>query len=215
MSNDEKLKSTNYFVEADEFAYDELWRKHYHNNNRADKLEWVQDRAGFSRTIGSLDLLNQKPVVVKFSFFIINNKYVCFYYPSSRFVDWDMVDKFIAEFGKNKCNAENFRNCMSFCEVVEFENNIDVTKEWFVKTFEQITEDVSNSEKLEDVSITHTDNNTVIQFLVNCGRYGQYDGTIVIDRKRNAIIMNMPEIMEGGDVDSRVKKAIQKLITKD
>lgn len=123
MSLDEKLKRSSFFVEANKFEQFILWKDNYHNNKDVDKLEWVQDTSGFFREIGSIG--HNKPVTVNFTFCIIGETYICFYYPSSRYVDYKMVEdwieknypvKYDGDSRRAMVDAANFSTCKNFCK---------------------------------------------------------------------------------------------------
>lgn len=126
MSNDEKLKRTSFFVEATSFERHMLWKKNFNDNKSEDKLHWIQDKSGFMRQVGDMGgILKNKPVMVNFSFYIIGNTYVCFYYACSNFVDHSMVEDYIktnfpvmydSDTRSAMTDASNFHNCMGFCK---------------------------------------------------------------------------------------------------
>jgi len=119
MDAEEKLKRTQFFVEASDYERYSLWKENH------DKIEWVEDNMGCYRTIGQIESNEEiLPVTVCFSFCQINGKYVCFYYATSRGVDWDMVDKYIEKWYPVKydketrramTDAQNFHHCLGFC----------------------------------------------------------------------------------------------------
>lgn len=125
MTGEEKLQRTNFFVEADSYSLHSLWKANFYSNEKPDKLVWIQDHSGFSRVIGHINKNKNMPVCVNFSFYIIGDKYICFYWPTSRYVDWDMVNDWI---DKNyhrtydggtriaRDDANNFHNCLHFCQ---------------------------------------------------------------------------------------------------
>ena len=132
MSNDEKLKAVDFFVEATSHEAHELWAKWFHYPLRNDTndpsgekpLDWIQDMSGFSRVVGHIKDDLDMPVCISFSFYIINGKYVCFYEAVSRYVDYTMVEEYISKnfplkydnsTRRRMTNASNFSNCIWWC----------------------------------------------------------------------------------------------------
>jgi len=100
MTNEEKLKSVNLFVEAKDYERHSLW-KEFH-----DKYKWIQDNSGFGIQVG--EILGNS-VMVTFFFATINDALVCFYEPTSRYVDFVMVEDYIKNNFKAKVtDAMNF-----------------------------------------------------------------------------------------------------------
>ena len=125
MTNDEKLKRVDFFVEADGFATHKLWAEYFYNNKQSDRLEWVQDSSGFSRVIGNIGKGANRPVNIDCHFYAIGDKYVCFYSSTLRFVDWTMVEEYIdknfpvkydSNLRRARVDANNFHNCYHFCQ---------------------------------------------------------------------------------------------------
>ena len=56
------------------------------------RVDWKQISMGFGITIGQIQ---KKPVTLSFSFAIINDKKVCFYYCTSRMVDHTMINDWL------------------------------------------------------------------------------------------------------------------------
>lgn len=132
MSFEDKLRATTFFVEASSHEQHELWMEWYsrptenkQNDPSNEKpLSWVQDYQGFSKVVGHIKGDEELSVNVSFSFALINDKYVCFYEPISRYVDWIMVEDWIfgnfpVKYDKGsrtaKTDAANFSNCIWFC----------------------------------------------------------------------------------------------------
>jgi hypothetical protein len=122
LSHDEKLKRVSFFVEANSYEQLSLWREFYKNVKPEERLEWIQDSLGFMRQVGEL---KNKPVMVSFSFYVIGNTYICFYYACSNFVDYKMVEDYIKtnfpvmydnDTRAAMTDASNFMHCLSFCE---------------------------------------------------------------------------------------------------
>lgn len=219
MSADEKMKRVDFFVEADTFSREQL-RIKYGCSNRADDPAWLDDGEGFGKTIGNIGLLPDKPVTIHFNFAAIGDKWVCFYRAISRYVDWDMIESYI---DKNwpvkydngtrvaRCDASNFHSCWNFCKEKSFENIGAINKGWFKQMFKEVAEDVSNSEDVEDIEITSTDKEVKITFSIDCGRYGLHRQNEIKIRK-DRVIMDLAEIVEGGDLEYGLKRKIEEQI---
>jgi hypothetical protein len=134
MNFEDKLRRTDFFVEANSFEESALWSKYVFDNPKRqgpfdnkdiNGMEWLQDTGGFGKTIGYIGVGKKRPVTVHFSWYAIGDKYVCFYNPTSRFVDWTMVEKWITKHFPVKydkgtrsamTDANNFHNCYHFCQ---------------------------------------------------------------------------------------------------
>lgn len=133
MNFEDRLKRTDFFVEANSFETSALWRKYVydkpnrkmHDNVDINGIEWIQDTAGFGKIVGYIGAGKNRPVTINFNWYAIGDKYVCFYNPTSRFVDWDMVEKWIEKHFPVKydngtmsamVDANNFHNCYFFCQ---------------------------------------------------------------------------------------------------
>ncbi len=118
-----KLKKTVFFVEANSFERLKLWQD---NKNSDEPLSWVEELQGFVINVGEIiSNGNILPVNVEFFFATINGKFIAFYSPISRGVDYDMVEQFIIKNYPVKydnlsrqamCDAMNFHTCMHFCK---------------------------------------------------------------------------------------------------
>lgn len=123
-TNDEKLENTEFFVECDSSTFSLLWDKHYYSNSESDRMKWIQDGSGFARHIGNIgNKLRKRTVYITFSFYIINGKYICFYYSDGRYQDWNKIDAYIVKINKKYnrggsivCGAGSFHNCLHFCQ---------------------------------------------------------------------------------------------------
>jgi len=133
MNFEDRLRRTDFFVEANSFEESALWRKYVyekpnrkmHDNVDINGMEWLQDTAGFGKIVGHIGVGKKRPVGVHFSWYAIGDKYVCFYNPNTRYVDWDMVEKWIEKHFPVKydngtrramTDANNFHNCYHFCQ---------------------------------------------------------------------------------------------------
>lgn len=85
-----RIKESVYFIEANSFEQMTLWRENH------EKLNWEEDGRGFSFCVGFIDPKKKtKAVYVTFSFAKILGHQICFYEATSRFVDHDMIEKYI------------------------------------------------------------------------------------------------------------------------
>lgn len=113
------LPDVDYFVEADSFSQLALWKDYHHRpDEKVKPVPWQQIMSGYLRTLPG-------GTSVSFSFaYLFNDKLVCFYYPTSRKVDWDHVETFLEPFWKSKepngrrrrCDAMNFGHCLGYCK---------------------------------------------------------------------------------------------------
>lgn len=103
-------------------------------HNYSNRVTWEQVYAGFGITIGHVE---KHPVMISFSFAFINGKKVCFYYPTSRAVDHEMIEKWLIERFQlthdgytrwNHTNAGNFHNCVNSLDNLDKEPRDTVYK---------------------------------------------------------------------------------------
>lgn len=106
------LRASSFFVEADSFAQHALWYMHVGYPVQEElRIQYTQVSHGFLQTVGK--------TCCSFNFAYIYGKLVCFYYGTSTVVDWDDIETFLAPYTKgkhNKCNAQNFHQCISACK---------------------------------------------------------------------------------------------------
>ena len=206
MEKDE-LKDVAYFVEADEYASHSLWTEHKRRASAEDPV-WDSTGRGIMRQVSSKKYKDS--VTVHFSFFTLGGKKVAFFYPTSKFIDWDAVEQYVLGYvdSDRMTNAENFHNCKEFCSRKTLDP-FKITAKSFKASFEDRSSDCSNGETLEDIVIKKSKDSVKIEFTVNCNRYGRHDGNIVIHKDR--VIMNFPEVIEGGDLHYDVKRDIETL----
>jgi hypothetical protein len=87
-------------------------------------------------------------------------------------------------------------------ELLDFEK-------WFVKTFEDIAKNQSNSEIIDTIEVSKDKaKNIIVNFSVNCGRSGiePYNKITITPKKK--VTMQLSEFLEGGDIDGNLKIAI-------
>lgn len=134
MNFEDKLRRTDFFVEANSFEVSAIWGKYvFDNPNKKDSfdnkdingMEWIQDSGSFGKTVGYISTGKKRPVTVHFCWYAIGDKYVCFYNPTSRYVDWDMAENWITKHFPVKydngtrpamTDASNFHDCYWFCK---------------------------------------------------------------------------------------------------
>lgn len=123
-----KLQTTRFFVEATDEEKFYLWKENKYQTDPELKFDWEEDNAGFMQCVGKIND-DDMPVWVSFMFAKINNVRVCFYNATSRFVDHQMVEKFIEEnypvkYDKGSriamTNATNFHHAVNATEKNEF-----------------------------------------------------------------------------------------------
>ncbi len=111
---DKRFAETFFLVEATDFERATLW------DNAEGSVTWDQLAYGWIGTIGTLD---EYPVVVSFIWAKIDGRLVVFWQPTSRVVDYVMIEKWLNENCKTpkwdngqrpgKCDAANFHMCMA------------------------------------------------------------------------------------------------------
>lgn len=109
--NFDKLKETEYFVEANDFETLCLWKE----NEQIHKLCWEINSRGFFHQVGTLEGL---PVNLVIFWNTINDKLIGFYNCCSRVCDWEMIKNWLQEhnpkFKDNHCDSMNFSHCLHF-----------------------------------------------------------------------------------------------------
>lgn len=120
----ENLKKTSFFIEANSFEQHCLWREF----NK--KFKWVDISSGCSLHIGNINNDENMSVWVSFNFVTIFNKVICFWYPTSRFVDHNLITNFIQDNYPVKWNnntlyamtdANNFHLAINCCKSLNYE----------------------------------------------------------------------------------------------
>lgn len=76
---------------------------HYENNGIKDSRNWKSSNGGPFYTLGKV---NDIPVCIRVGWYIIGSTVCCFYEPTGRMVDWDMIEEFLK---KKAPNAETIR----------------------------------------------------------------------------------------------------------
>jgi hypothetical protein len=118
-----KLKSSVFFIEATHNEQFNIWKENKHI--------FKQDNCGFGQTIGFIKDNKNMPVVVSFTFAYILDQRVCFYEATSRFVDHNMVEKFLKtnypvkwDYGNRDAytNADNFDHVIHHCNHLKFKD---------------------------------------------------------------------------------------------
>ena len=89
------------------------------NQSRANRISWKEDSRGFLLNIGSK--YGRRPIYLHFTFAMIKNKKIAFYYPTSEFVDYKNIEEFLIENFQlthdnytrwNQTDATNFHICV-------------------------------------------------------------------------------------------------------
>lgn len=80
--------------------------------------------------------------------------------------------------------------------------------QWFKDEFCEIAEEYGNCEEIYSAVASKVDNGLTIDFTVDMGRQGAEKGEVII--KNNIIHVSMPEILEGGDIEHRLRQALKK-----
>jgi hypothetical protein len=89
-----------------------------------------------------------------------------------------------------------------------------ITETWLKETFYEISSDWGNSETIRKIKIKQKEQGLKISFTLECGRYGTYSDNTVTVSNRGYVNTSFAEIIEGGDIESRFRKAIANLIKK-
>lgn len=112
MDFEQRLKSSNYFVEATRYEQELL------KDKNPDKIFWWNDGCGYGKFVGYIGLGKTRPVGVQFNWSLIGTKLICFYEASHRFVDWDMIEKWITKSlpGAKMSEASKFRDWYNDCK---------------------------------------------------------------------------------------------------
>lgn len=117
---DKRLANTFHTIEADDYAFHMIWKEYFYDvHESARKYEFVQDHSGFARQIG---IINKKPVMLNFRWWIVNGHPVLFYGCNSQVVDWEMIEDWLKKYMphvKYTSDAANAHNVFSECKKIE------------------------------------------------------------------------------------------------
>jgi hypothetical protein len=94
--------------------------------------------------------------------------------------------------------------------------NIDfskLTNQIFKDIFLEATEEVLNSEKVDEMEIKIEDDTLKIEFRVDCGRRGIHKYNEVKINKRGRIRVNLCEMIEGGGIEELLEEKLLKLLS--
>lgn len=105
---DSRLEFVDCMVEASSYERHDLWDRYQRIPAELGVgLRWEQDMLGRGCQIGELGGL---PIWVSWSFDLIDGAVICFYAPTSRAVDHDVVQAWAKAICAKRTNAENFHN---------------------------------------------------------------------------------------------------------
>jgi|ERR1044072_4628499 hypothetical protein len=112
---EDKLKESIFFVEANSYEQLALWREVH------EKHSFEQDPCGGGIHVGNINDDASMSVHICLSFYYVYGYRVCFYYPTSRFVDYTMIEQFFeknypVKYGNNTKRA--MTDAMNFYSVV-------------------------------------------------------------------------------------------------
>lgn len=96
-----------------------------------------------------------------------------------------------------------------------FEPNMEeLTNDWLISTFYDISEDIMNGESMEDIVISETKDNFIIKFTLNCDRYGFYKNQeIKINKAKKKVSVNVDDTpIEGCGIEQELSERIIELI---
>lgn len=120
-----KIKHIKFAVEATDVERHYLWKEFKQNNPKSFREDWVQDNHGLYKTLGNIQDIQGLTVSVQINFAVIMGSLVCFYYGTSKIVDWTMIENYIDEIvtlkydnnsRKSRCDSNNFHQCLSRLE---------------------------------------------------------------------------------------------------
>lgn len=124
MDSDERFKYTMFVVEANSYEAQALWYV-WHDSPRFKQppVTWEQVNPGFLSTIGQI---GDKPVCIDMFWNLVNGVPVLFYHPTSKMVDWDMIEEWL----KNNCNPRYDNNHRrAHTDAQNFHHMVHATKE--------------------------------------------------------------------------------------
>lgn len=111
---DYSIRDAVFVVEATHCEKQCFWEQ----NSRSNRVKWEHVSMGYGHQVGTLKVGRKvHPVVVAVSFAILDGSLVAFYEPTSRVVDYDMVEAWVkaespAYASGKECNADNFHHCL-------------------------------------------------------------------------------------------------------
>lgn len=111
---DHSIRDAVFVVEATHAEKFCFWKL----NDMEPRVKWEHVSMGYGHQVGALKVGRKvHPVVVAVSFAILDGSLVAFYEPTSRVVDYDMVEAWVkaespAYASGKKCNADNFHHCL-------------------------------------------------------------------------------------------------------
>ena len=88
----------------------------------------------------------------------------------------------------------------------------EITKEWLTENFYKISEYDGNGEIIENVKIKLIKKECIITFDADCGRAGVHRNNEIKINDKGFVKMNFCEIIEGGDIESQLKRKIEEYI---
>jgi hypothetical protein len=110
-----RIAVTQFLVEADDFAYHELWSKFCKKSSYCQYPEienWDQIN-GFLITVGKYD---DRSVCISLNWCILDGCVVCFWNPTSELIDHKMIENWFEKYYPNpnkRCDANNFHHCLN------------------------------------------------------------------------------------------------------
>ena len=113
------LSNTVFFVEGDGFIRHNLEKE----NRKYFDVLWEQED-GYLRYVGKFGSDGEYEVYCAFTFYLIGGKRVCFYYPTSQYVSWPLIEEFLEPYWKllpggrkARCDAQNFSHCILYLKM--------------------------------------------------------------------------------------------------
>lgn len=111
MKLDPRIAQTKFLAEVDSFSYHCLW-KEWH-----ERVQWIAQDSGILQTVASVEIvhgdnLKESPICLSLRWGLIEGHLVCFWYPTSMIVDYQIIDDWIMKHFDLECaaDAENFHS---------------------------------------------------------------------------------------------------------
>lgn len=88
-------------------------------------------------------------------------------------------------------------------------DSLSELKSWVIDKFQEITNEESNGESIDDIEIKRENDNIIIEFTVDCEDYGIHHGNEIIISEDGTLEITLAEVIESGAIGSMLEEAIQ------
>jgi len=88
------------------------------------------------------------------------------------------------------------------------ESDCEELESWFTNLFNELAEEHSNSETIDDVVITNENGIIEIQFSIDCDDRGVHRSNYITINEDNTVNTSLSEIIEGSDLECALEAAI-------